>query len=117
MCGFVYSLAYEFDPAIKVVLDPGPFLLAKVFLLSWDRRNGSHHEFTCHVKQSEFPSEESQHLICICFQAKDPVDIGPLSVTVIIPLPLTGLWLINIARLIRIIKQTGFPVHDAVTER
>lgn len=32
--------------------------------------NGNHHEFMCHFKQSKF-SEQSQHLICICLQAKD----------------------------------------------
>lgn len=37
VCGFVCSLAYEFDPAKN---SPGlrPLLLTKVFLLSWDRR-------------------------------------------------------------------------------
>lgn len=71
----------------------------------------------CHFKQSEFPSEQSQHLICICFQAKDHVDISPLTFTAIIHLPLTGLWFKNIACLIRIRKQTGSPVHGAATER
>lgn len=75
--------------------------------------NGNHHEFMCHFKQSKF-SEQSQHLICICLQAKDGVGIGPLALTVIIHLLLTALGFKNTACLI---WWTGSPLPGAVTKK
>lgn len=87
--GFAYRLAYEFDQG-KNGHGPEPTSRGKSTRLGTGR-NGSRHQFTCHFKQSEFPSEQNQYLTCICFQDRDHVAIGPVACTVIIHLLLTGL--------------------------
>lgn len=99
---------------LKIALDSGHFFWPRYSCFLGTGGNGNHHEFMCCFKQSKFSSEQSQHLICVCLQAKDHVGIGPLALTVIIHLSLTGLWFKNTACLI---QWTGSPLPSAVTER
>lgn len=99
---------------LKIVLDWGHSFWQKYSCCLGTQGNGNHHEFMYHLKLSKFSSEQSQHLICVCLQAKDHVGIGPLALTVIIHLPLTGLWFKNTACLI---QWTGSRLPSAVADR
>lgn len=99
---------------LKIALDSDHSFWQKYSCCLGTGGNGNHHEFMCHFTQSKFSSEQSQHLICICLQAKDRVGIGPLALAVIIRLLLTGLWFKNTACFI---QWTGSPLAGAVTKK